>query len=84
MHVTVSRHKCFYVFRTFNAHSYGEMDVNTVTKYLPKSEKSSTRIISCIRFGGERFKILWTVRSKTDQASLWRQIITLVLGRSFG
>ncbi|KAL0105205.1 hypothetical protein PUN28_016689 [Cardiocondyla obscurior] len=37
------------------------------------SEKSSTRMISCMRCSGDL----------TDQASLWKQMITAVGGRSF-
>lgn len=45
------------------------------------SEKSSTMMISLRRCGGERSRMLCTVRSKTDQASLWKHTTTLVSGR---
>jgi hypothetical protein len=45
------------------------------------SEKSSTRMISFSRWGGERSSTECTVRRSTDQASLWKQMITAVAGR---
>jgi len=47
------------------------------------SEKSSTRMISCMRCSGDLSSTECTVRNNTDQASLWKQIITAVGGRSF-
>lgn len=47
------------------------------------SEKSSTRITSVMREGGERSRTEWTERRRTDHASLWKQIITEV-GESLG
>lgn len=46
--------------------------------------KSSTSSISLRRWGGDLLKTLWTVRSKVDQPSLWKTIMTLVEGRFFG
>lgn len=46
------------------------------------SEKSSTRITSCIRWSGDLSKTEWTVLTSTDHASLWKHIITAVGGRS--
>lgn len=51
---------------------------------LPYSLKSSTRIISARRCGGERLRTLCTVLSNTDNASLWKQTITLVVGSLVG
>lgn len=48
--------------------------------YKPLSEKSSTRIISLSKFGGERSIMECTERKRTDQASLWKQTITEVSG----
>lgn len=39
-------------------------------KNLRMSEKSSTRMISCIRWSGDLSSTEWTVLSNTDQASL--------------
>jgi hypothetical protein len=44
-------------------------------------EASSTRMISWISWWGERSRTEWTVRRRTDQASLWKQMMTLVVGR---
>jgi hypothetical protein len=44
-------------------------------------EASSTRMISWMSDSGERLRTEWTVRSRTDQASLWKQMMTLVEGR---
>lgn len=38
-------------------------------------------MISFRRWGGERSMMLWTVRRRTDQASLWKHTITLVSGK---
>lgn len=46
------------------------------------SEKSSTKTTSSIKFAGDLSRTEWTVLSRTDQASLWKQMITDVLGRS--
>lgn len=45
------------------------------------SEKSSTKMISFSRWGGDRSMMLCTVRRRTDQASLWKHTTTLVSGR---
>ena len=47
------------------------------------SDLSSTRMISSRRCAGERSSTECTVRSRMDQASLWKQMITLVDGRFF-
>jgi hypothetical protein len=47
---------------------------------VPISEKSSTRTISLRRWGGDRSITEWTVRKRTDHASLWKHITTLVAG----
>lgn len=49
--------------------------------YLPMSEKSSTKMTSFSRWGGDRSMMLCTVRKSTDQASLWKHTTTLVSGR---
>ena len=46
------------------------------------SEASSTKIISLTKWVGDRSMTEWTVRNRVDQASLWKQIITLVVGSS--
>ena len=51
-------------------------------KHLRISEKSSTRMISLTRWVGERSSTEWTVLNRVLQASLWKQIITLVVGKS--
>lgn len=51
---------------------------------LPLSLKSSMRIISSSRRGGVLFITLCTVLNNVDQASLWKQIITLLLGKWMG
>lgn len=53
-----------------------------ITIFLLISDASSTRIISFRRWLGDRSITEWTVRSKMDQASLWKQIMTDVDGRS--
>lgn len=50
--------------------------------YSRISEKSSTRITSCIRWSGDLSKTEWTVLTSTDHASLWKHIITAVGGSS--
>ena len=50
---------------------------------LRMSEASSTRTISWMRCRGDRSMTEWTVLSRVDQASLWKQMITLVFGRFF-
>ncbi len=45
------------------------------------SDASSTRMISLSRCLGDRSMTECTVRSRIDQASLWKQMITLVVGR---
>lgn len=52
------------------------------THYSRMSEKSSTRITWPIRWAGERSSTECTVRSSTVHASLWKQMITSVGGRS--
>ena len=47
------------------------------------SDLSSTRMISFSRWLGDLSRTEWTVRSKIDQASLWKQMITLVEGSFF-
>ena len=47
------------------------------------SDLSSTRMISFSRWLGDLSRTEWTVRSKMDQASLWKQMITLVEGSFF-
>jgi len=37
-------------------------------------------MISLMRWAGDRSRTEWTVRSNTDQASLWKQMTTLVAG----
>uniref|UniRef100_A0A182QIN5 Uncharacterized protein n=1 Tax=Anopheles farauti TaxID=69004 RepID=A0A182QIN5_9DIPT len=51
-------------------------------QYSRMSEKSSTRITSFTRWSGERSSTECTVRSSTDHASLWKQMMTDVGGRS--
>lgn len=50
--------------------------------YLRISEKSSTRMISFIKWDGDLSKTECTVLSSTDHASLWKHITTAVWGRS--
>ena len=66
---------------TFYNISLLNIDNNFV--HLRISEKSSTKIISCMRCSGDLSNTECTVLSSTDQASLWKQIITAVGGRSF-
>ena len=46
------------------------------------SDLSSTRMISLRRWSGERSRTECTVLRSTDQASLWKQMITEVEGNS--
>ena len=55
---------------------------NWKNRYLRMSEASSTSIISLTKWVGDRSMTEWTVRNRVDQASLWKQIITLVVGSS--
>ena len=48
--------------------------------FLPSTLASSTKIISFSSIAGEVYITLWTVLSRVDQASLWKTMITLVLG----
>ena len=43
---------------------------------------SSTRITSLSRWAGVLLMTLWTVRKSADAASLWKHIMTLVVGRA--
>lgn len=52
------------------------------SELLRISEKSSTKMIRPIKWTGDRSNTEWTVRSNTDHASLWKQIITSVDGKS--
>lgn len=70
---------------------YQEGNYNFYTHYvgqqsekLPLSLASSTSRISTSRCLGERLMTLCTVRKRVLQASLWKTITTLVLGRSSG
>lgn len=47
----------------------------------PSVLASSTRMISFSRRAGEACRTLYTVRSSVDQASLWKTMTTLVVGR---
>ena len=49
--------------------------------YLRMSDASSTRMISVSNSFGDLSIIEWTVLSSMDQASLWKQTITLVEGK---
>lgn len=51
-------------------------------KQLPLVLKSSTRMISLMRWGGDLLSTLCTERSSVDQTSSTKQKITLVEGRS--
>ena len=51
-------------------------------KYLRIVEKSSNRIISLIRCSGDLSMTLCTNRRRTLHASLWKQMMMLVSGRS--
>lgn len=51
---------------------------------LPISEKSSTRMTSIKRSGFVRSRMLCTERRSTDQASLWKMMTTLIVGRLSG
>ena len=42
------------------------------------------RKISLSKFGGDRFKIEYTLRMSTDQASLWKHMMTDAVGKSVG
>jgi hypothetical protein len=51
---------------------------------IPLSLASSTRIISASNSRGERVMMDHTVRSNVDQASLWKTMTILVVGRRPG
>ena len=51
-------------------------------RHLRISEASSTKMISLTRCVGDLSSTEWTVLSRVLQASLWKQMITLVVGKS--
>ena len=60
------------------------MRASRATRFrLPMSDLSSTRMISLSRWLGDLSITECTVRSRMDQASLWKQMMTLVEGRFF-
>lgn len=62
----------------------GEIIINLKRKSgenLRKLEKSSTSITFPIKCSGERSRTECTVLKRTDQASLWKQMMTSVTGR---
>ena len=59
----------------------GKCLIEWENRSIPMSEKSSTRMISFNRWGGDLSMMLCTVRSRTDHASLWKHTTTLVSGK---
>ena len=51
------------------------------SSHPPSVLASSTKMISFSRRAGEACRTLYTVRSSVDQASLWKMMMTLVVGR---
>ena len=48
---------------------------------IPATLASSTKMISLSKMAGAVCRTLYTVLRRVDQASLWKTIITLVVGR---
>lgn len=56
-------------------------DGKMLGSHSPSVLASSTKMISFRRRAGEACRTLYTVRSSVDQASLWKTMTTLVVGK---